>query len=119
MKKKLSTKELAEIRKKELARKELEFQLGRDLRIEDEKRKVNENALKDKSPFIVGCINFLGTMVLGYVAFILVKMSSARFLAYTPEVIPNVIFAVSHVVIWGISIIAVVRKKSPFDNWLP
>lgn len=117
MKKKFSRKELIELRKKELEKKELEFQLGRDLRLEDEKRNVNEKALEDKSPFILGCINFLGTMVLGYVAFILVKMSLARFLAYTPEVIPNVIFAVFHVAIWGISIIAVVRKKSPLDDW--
>lgn len=133
MKKRLSQKELAEIRKKELAKKELEFQIGRDLRIEDEKRKVAEKALENKNPFILGAVNFFGTMFFGYLAFGIIKFCFFRLRVLVSTLYPNTaflkyldvdsvvyvdtFFSVFHVAIWGISLIAVVRKKSPLDDW--
>ncbi len=123
MRKKLSREDLAEIRKKELSRKELEFQVGRDLKIEDRKREVTEKALEDKNPIILGCINFFGTMFFGYGIFVLLKFGLNRFLFLIPSMfvdttLIDAFFALFHILIWGMSVIAVIRKKSPFDDLL-
>ena len=81
--KKIIKNDLVELRKQELARKELEFQVGRDLRIESEKRDVIEKSLEDKNPFILGCINFFGTMFFGYLALGAVKFILWRYYART------------------------------------
>ncbi len=108
MKKKLSQKELAELRKREQARKELEFQVGRDLHIEYGKQTAENNMLKDKNPWAIRAINFFGTLIILYVPFWIVSM-----------LIPFGPFA--PFIKWLILILAVIsmlRKKSVLDEFI-
>ena len=108
MKKKLSQKELAELRKREQHRKELEFQVGRDLHIEYGKQKAEDNMLKDKNPWAIRGINFLGTLIILYVPFWIVSMMIS-FGPFTP-------FIKWLILILGV--ISMLRKKSVLDEFI-
>ena len=108
MKKKLSQKELAELRKREQHRKEMEFEVGRDLHIEFERQKAEENMFKDKNPWAIRAINFFGTLIVLYVPFWLVS-----------QLVP--LGFITPYIKWLIFILAVVsmfRKRSVVDEFL-
>lgn len=108
MKKKLSQKELAELRKREQHRKELEFQVGRDLHIEYGKQKADENMFKDKNPWAIRAINFFGTLIVLYIPFWIVSML-VPFGPFAPYI---------KWMIFTLAIISIFRKRSVVDEFL-
>ena len=122
MKKKISQKDLAELRKKELAKKEMEFEVGRDLKQGYEKMDFREKLFQNKSPQIIVAINFFGTLLIGYLLFlglkIIIMLTNYYFSGFIPEEFSSTFFPTLHVVIWGLSVIAVARRRSPYDDFL-
>ncbi len=72
MKKKISREELIEIRKREQARKEMEFELGRELsqsfRVIDNYERLREG----KNPYVLHSLNFFGTLGILYALYFII-----------------------------------------------
>lgn len=107
MKKKISRKELAELRKREQARKEFESELDRDLKLRDRLDRVEESHFVNKNRFIIAAINFFGTLIILWIPYSIANM------IFPLGPISNVIKAI----ILTISVISAFRKKSLIENW--
>ncbi len=107
MRKKVSRKELAELRKRENARKEFESELERDLKLRDQLDRAEERHFADKNRFIIAAINFFGTLTILWIPYSIANM------IFPLGPFSNVIKAV----ILTISVISAFRKKSLIENW--
>lgn len=107
MKKKISREELIEIRKREMYKKELESEVGRDLKLKDQLNEAEDRHFEDKNRYVIAAINFFGTLTILWI----------------PYMIANAIFPlgplsnVLKAVILTISIISAFRRKSLIENW--
>ena len=108
MKKKVSPKELKELRRKEQARKELEFQIGRDLKIESERMDNEDRFFEDKNRFVIALINFFGTLMAGYI----LKFIMGFFIPFA-----GIFSGVFNVLIWGAAIVSAFRRRSLLDEF--
>lgn len=66
-------KKLVEERKRELARKELEAELLRDVRLEEEKNEILELRLRHENRYVEMAIIFLGTLIPLYLFLFMVE----------------------------------------------
>ena len=117
MKKKILKEDLVELRKKELSRKELEFQIGRDLKHEYVKKDAEEREMEGKSPLVIGIINFLGTVLILYFGYLIFWLFSKQFLFFIPSTITGPFFILLHAIIFLAGVISVFKKRSVLDIW--
>ncbi|MFV1884539.1 MAG: hypothetical protein ACMZ7B_08630 [Balneola sp.] len=108
MKKKIRREELIEIRKRKQSEKEMEFELGRDLKLNDQLQDAEERNFAGKNRFVIAAINFFGTLTILWIPY----MIANKILPFGGP-INNVIKAV----ILTISIISAFRRKSLIENW--
>ena len=103
---------------KELDQKEFENELDRDLSDQYQKIGTREKFLEDKNPYVIGAINFFGTLFFTVGFYLAVKL---LFLRFAMEFLANV-YAILDPLVYGISlvlaIVAVIRKESPLDTLL-
>lgn len=107
MKKKISQKELAELRKREQVRKEFECELDRDLKLRARLDQAEESRFANKNRFIIAAINFFGTLTILWIPYSIANM------IFPLGSISNVIKAI----ILTISIISAFRKRSLIEEW--
>ena len=107
MKKKINRKELIEIRKREMYKKELESEIGRDLKLQDQLNEAEDRHFEDKNRYIIAAINFFGTLTILWIPYMIAN-----------AIFPLGLFSnVLKAVILIISIISAFRRKSLIENW--
>lgn len=99
-----------------LDEKEFESELQRHLSLENRKNDSKEAFLKDKNIYVIGAINFFGTLFFSLGFYILAKIAIKWYsLGYLGD-----FFLVLDPIVYGIAlslaIIAVVKKQSPLDR---
>ncbi len=82
MKKKISQKELVELRKKEQARKEMEYELGRDLKLQGQQQDREERNNSTYNRAIIAAFNFFGTLIIFYAVYFLVLFKIRYFFGF-------------------------------------
>lgn len=107
MKKRPNKEELARIRKREQSRKEMEFELGRDLNLKDQQQETEERFYANKNRFIIAGINFFGTLTILFIPYMIANK------VISLGVVSNPIM----VLIIRISILSAFRKRSIIENW--
>lgn len=107
MKKKVSLQELKEIRRREQARKELEFQIGRDLKLESERMDAEDRFFENKNRYVIAAINFFGTLIVGYI----LKFVLGFFIPFI-----GLFGSAISVMIWLAAAISVFRRRSLLDE---
>jgi len=102
----------------ELDQKEFENELDRDLSHQYQKIKVHEKLLEGKNPYVIGMINFFGTLFFTLGVYLALKFLYIRvsmgFLSKAFILIDPVVYIGS----FGLSVVAVIKKKSPLDTFL-
>lgn len=112
---------LAKKRRKEQAERELQYDLNRDLKIQDQKNETAEIADRYRNKYIDGAITFAGTMVILY---IFLFMFRYLFLVFFGPVLGlfriNTILldVLLHTFVWVASIISVYRGESILERLL-
>ena len=106
-KRKISREELVEIRKREMARKEMESELARHVKSEEYLRDSNERKTKDANPFVVGLIKFV-------VAMICIEAFVFTFGFFIPTL--KFFYAYGHVMIILMSLIPVVMPENKLNR---
>lgn len=112
---------LIEQRKQEQAERELQFDLHRDLKIQDQSNEIAGIQEKDQGKFTVWVIIFLGTMIPLYLFLFGFKF---LFMVFFGPVLA--MFGVSlawvntclHILIWSVSAVSVYRERSVLDDIL-
>lgn len=102
----------------ELDQKELENEIGKDLASQYNRREAEEKLLEGKSIYVIGAINFFGTLFFSLVFYFIVRW----IFNYMTMGYASGIFAILNPLAYGISIVmsvaAVIKKKSPLDKIL-
>ena len=112
-------KKLVAQRKKEQAERELEFDLNRDLKVQDQNNEIAEQHEKDRNKYTVWAIIFLGTMIPLYLFLFGIKF---LFLVFFGPVLGLLGISVAglniflHIFIWTLSIISVYRERSVLEE---
>ena len=107
MKKKIKRSELVELRKKELERKEMEYQVGRDLKHKYDRIEAFEKILKNKNPWVIGAINFFGTLVICYFPYFAFSLFIDFGMAGT----------ILQIGFWVIAFISLIQKRSFLERF--
>lgn len=114
---KISREELSEIRKRELARKEFENEIGRDLKLKSEKMDVREQFLEDKNPWVLRAVIFFGTLACCYIAYFIVSIAMAftgvAFLLGGMYIYFKLLL---HLSIWTLAAVSAVTGRSYLDK---
>ena len=108
MRKKVDEEELKRIRKIQQARKELEFEIGRDLKHEFGRLETEDRMFADKNPYVIAAINFFGTLIIGYALYFVASV-----------LFPLILFAGTYIkiFIWGLSIASAFRRRSLLEKF--
>ena len=112
---------LIEQRKKEQAERELQYDLNRDLKIQDEINEISGIQEKDQNKFSVLAIIFLGTLIPLYVflfGFKFIFMVLFGPVLALIEVDISWVNTYLHILIWTLSVISVYRERSVMDDIL-
>ncbi|NGP75710.1 hypothetical protein G3570_03645 [Balneolaceae bacterium YR4-1] len=112
---------LIEQRKKEQAERELQYDLNRDLKIQDEINEISGIQEKDQNKFTVLAIIFLGTLIPLYVflfGFKFIFMVLFGPVLALIEVDISWVNTYLHILIWTLSVISVYRERSVMDDIL-
>lgn len=114
-------KELVERRKKEQAERELQYDLNRDLEIQD---RINEIAGLDEenqNKFTVLAIIFLGTLIplyLFFFGFLFMFIVVFGPVLALHDINLSWVDTFLHILIWTVSVISVYRERSVLDDIL-
>ena len=114
-------KKLVERRRKEQAERELQYDLNRDLEIQDRINEIADLQEKDQNKFTVSAIIFLGTLIPLY--FFLFGVKYCFMVLFGPAL---ALFDISvtwldtylHILIWTVTAISVYRERSILDDIL-
>lgn len=112
-------KELSAKRKKELAEKELQKDLHRDMRMEAIKNRQLEVREETENKFVNKAIIFLGTLIPLYILLFGAKLVfTATFgtAASLMGVSTDWIGPMLHMVVWALSILSIIRDRSALDD---
>lgn len=116
---KISREELSEIRKQEQARKELENDLERDLKSEEEKHYFRELLNRDYSKPVVMFLNFSVTLLISYLAYLammwLLRIFGLPFFAHG---IYEFFRIFGEIMCWLAALVSVFRGRSVWDDIL-
>lgn len=112
-------KKLVEERKRELARKELEAEIQRDVRLQEEKNELLELRLRHENKYAEMAIIFFGTMIPLYLFLFMVEY---LFMAFFGQVFA--LFGIElgwigiflHLFVWTATIYSVLRKRSILED---
>lgn len=114
-------KELVERRKKEQAERELQYDLNRDLEIQDRINEIAGLDEKKQNKFTVRAIIFLGTLIPLYLflfgILFMVMVIFGPLLALF-EISLYWVDTFLHILIWTVSAISVYRERSVLDDIL-
>lgn len=114
---KISREELSEIRKQEQARKELENDLERDLKSEEEKHYFRELLNRDYSKPVVMLINFSFTLLVTYIAYFAIIWNIRIFgFVFVTEPLFNFMKLFGQSMCWLAAVISVFRGRSVLDD---
>ena len=102
---------------KELDRKEFENSLNRTLSSQERQRETAERMNSNYHPVGLALMNFFGTYIICYFMLMIVKWFIGPFLSFVPGG-GGLFSKLSHLLILGLSIAAVIMKKSPLDRWI-
>lgn len=105
-------------RERELEQKEFENDIERELRDQELERKKKEKLDKEYHPVVLMLINLIGNLVVGYVIFFMTISFLWDTFQFFPDIINTIYFLVLHFIIWAITIIGVITKKSPWEKFL-
>lgn len=114
---------LAAQRKKEQAERELQFDLNRDLQIQDQKDEIERQAQKERNKYTDWAIIFLGTLIPLYLFLFGIKFLFMFFfgpglgllgLSFTE--VDTFLDTLLHIFIWTFSIISVYRERSVLEE---
>lgn len=114
---------LAAQRKKEQAERELQFDLNRDLQIQDQKDEIVRQAQKERNKYTDWAIIFLGTLIPLYLFLFGIKFLFMVFfgpglgllgLSFTE--VDTFLDTLLHIFIWTFSIISVYRERSVLEE---
>lgn len=103
---------------RKLKQKEFENELHKDLKLEHQRQKAQESLYQNKNPYVIGLINFFGTLFLGFGFYFAVRMGVNYISGGFLHSVFAVLNPVMYVLIIGAAVVAVVRKKSPLDSLL-
>lgn len=103
---------------RELAQKELENDLADRLRNEELDREWEKNRDSAYNPIALGAFNFILNLGAGYILLFIFNWFFGRYLGMLSADFANGINTIFHVVIFGIAVIAVITKKSPWEKLL-
>lgn len=112
-------KKLVAQRKKEQAERELQFDLNRDLQIQDRKDEIESQAEKERNKYTEWAIIFLGTLIPLYLFLFGVKF---LFMVFFGPVLGLLGISVAglntffHLLIWTLSILSVYRERSVLEE---
>lgn len=101
---------------RELDQKELESDIGKNLKDEELERKKRENQNKEYHPFTLMAINLIGNLVVGNIIFFITIGALWRVFPFFPDSVNTVYFLLFQLIIWVIAIIGVITKKSPWEK---
>lgn len=108
MKRKVSQKELAEIRRRAQERKELEFQIERDVKLESRRMDAEDRFFENKNRLVIAALNFFGTLMVGHAIKAVVTF-------FNP--LAGLFSSAINVLILGIAIISAFRRRSLLDEF--
>ncbi len=101
---------------RKLKQKEFENELHKDLELEHRRQEAQEALYKNKNPYVIGLINFFGTLFLGFGFYFAVRMGVNYVTGGFLHTVFSVLNPVMYVIIIGLAVLAVVRKRSPLDS---
>lgn len=110
---------LAEKRRREQAERELEHDLNRDLKIQDQKNEIERQAEKERNKYTEWAIIFLGTLIPLYLFLFGIKF---LFMVFFGPVLGLLGISVAglnsflHILIWILSILSVYRERSVLEE---
>tara|TARA_R110002124_G_scaffold80533_9_gene213140 strand:+ start:7820 stop:8158 length:339 start_codon:yes stop_codon:yes gene_type:complete len=102
----------------ELNQKEFESDIERELRTQELEKEYEEKLNRDYHPLELAAINLFGNLMIGYILFFIFKWFIGPALGFLSSELIQGIFTIFHVLIWGMAIIGVVIKKSPWNRFL-
>lgn len=102
----------------ELNEKEFESDIEKNLRVQELEREQREKLDEEYHPLVLMAINLFGNLMIGYILFFIVKWFMGQILGFMSSEFVSGIFLLFHIAIWGMAIIAVVTKKSPWNRFL-
>ncbi|MGK7370540.1 MAG: hypothetical protein ACNS64_10010 [Candidatus Halalkalibacterium sp. M3_1C_030] len=116
-------KKLAAQRKKEQAERELQFDLNRDLQIQDQKDEIERQAQKERNKYTDWAIIFLGTLIPLYLflfgfkfLFMVFFGSGLGLLGLSFTEVDTYLDTLLHIFIWAFSIFSVYRERSILEE---
>ncbi len=101
---------------KELDQKELENSINRTLRNQELDREFEEKINRNYRPLELAAIKFFGNLFIGYMFFFIIRFFTRRFAVFGGEIVQGMLL-ILHILIWGIAVISLVTKKSPWDRF--
>ncbi|RNC79984.1 MAG: hypothetical protein ED557_12700 [Balneola sp.] len=82
MKKKISQEELSNLRKKEQARREMEYELRRDLKLGGKQEDIREKSYSNHNRLGIAAINFFGTLFIQYIIYFIILFKIRYFFRF-------------------------------------
>ncbi|MEP0006794.1 MAG: hypothetical protein ABJ387_12300 [Balneola sp.] len=103
---------------RELEQKEFESEIERDLRKQELDREYEERLNSDYHPLAIIAVKFFGNLMIGYILFFIVKWFVRQIFGFMSSELVSGLFLLFHVIIWGMAVIGVVTKTSPWNRFL-
>ncbi|MEP1150641.1 MAG: hypothetical protein ABJH08_02830 [Balneola sp.] len=103
---------------KELDQKEFESDIERQLRNQELNLEYEEKLNSNYHPLAIMAVNFFGNLMIGYILFFIVKWFVRQILGFMSSELVSGLFLLFHVIIWGMAVIGVVTKTSPWNRFL-
>ena len=101
---------------KELDRKEFENSLKKTLGTQERQLESEERMNGNYHPVGLALVNFFGTYVICYFMVLVARLFVAPIIPFVPG--RGGLSTILHLIILGISLAAVIMKKSPLDRWI-
>jgi hypothetical protein len=102
----------------DLDQKEFENSIEEKLKDEELKREKKEKLDKEYHPVVLMAINLVGNLCIGYFIFYKTISFLWQSFQFFPDIIITVYFLIFHLIIWAITIVGVITKKSPWNRFL-
>ncbi len=98
-----------------LEQKEFENDIDRALKSQEEKHRFRNLLSRDYHPAGLAAINFFGTLGVCEILFWLIRRLTRMVIMTEPMILADGVYPAIHVFILGLSIAAVILKRSPLD----
>lgn len=100
---------------RQLEQKEFEKGIERDLKSEYENIHFQHLLDRNYHPVGLAAINFFGTLIVCEILFWVIRRGTSMVLMAVPSILTDGIYPAIHVCIVGLSILAIILKRSPLD----